>query len=446
MRTSLPRSFGLRLACMLACLLSSAVGPRAARAQMEREVQVDRVMAIVGDSVVLLSQILQVENQRRAMGIAVPEEGTPQLDSLRESLLDELVMNQVILQAAAQDTLLEVDYGRVEEALQQRMTEVEGNFPSRAEMERTLQEEGLSVQSYREMLREEIAQQQLVGLYISRHGAQGAVEVTEEEIRSTFEAGRDNIQERPATVTFKQVLITVASSDSSRAEALARIEGLLERARAGEDFAELAMAHSQDPGSAAAGGDLGWFRKGNFADEFEEAAFSLLEGGISDVVETVFGYHIILVERVRFAERKARHILIRPEVSPGDISRTRVLASEVHARALTEDFQALIDEYHDTSMPDSATVPQRQVAQMLAPAYIAALGGREAGEIVGPIQFGYRDQERFAILKIIELREAGAYSYEDLEQTIRVNLMQQKRLEALVEGLRAKTYVEVKGN
>ncbi|MCY4399955.1 MAG: peptidylprolyl isomerase [Gemmatimonadetes bacterium] len=429
------------LAHGLAALLLLVAPPAEAGAQVGRDQLVDRVVAIVGDSVIVLSQVEQQVNQWRTMGRPVPEEGSDEWEDFRQSLLDELITQQIILQAATQDTLLQVDDARVEDALQQQLAQVQERFGSRAEMERVLELEGLSIQTYREMLRDQLAQEQLASLYVSRNSDQTAVEVTEEEMRDFFEAGRSSIQQRPATVTFKQVLMTAAPSDSSRADALAIIEGLLERARAGEDFAELATEYSQDPGSAQAGGDLGWFRRGNFADAFDEAAFQLLEGGISDVVETIFGYHIIIVERVRYAERKARHILIRPEVGPGDILRARQRAQEVADRAQTEDFQALIDEFHDSSLPDSATVPQRQVAQILAPAYVAALSGREAGETVGPMQFNERGQEYFAVLRIIETREAGEYTYDDFEPQIRSTLMQQKRLEALLARLRAKTYV-----
>ncbi len=431
------------LAQGMAALLLLVAVPGNAAAQVGRDGRlVDRVVAIVGDSVILLSQVVQQQNQWRAEGRPVPGEESDEWEDFRQSLLDQLITQQIILQAATLDTLLQVDDARVEDALQQQLAEVEGNFGSRAEMERVLELEGLSVQSYREMLRDQIAQQQLASLYVARNSDQTAVEVSEEELRDFFEAGRNTIQQRPATVTFKQVLLTVAPSDSSRAEALALTEGLVERARAGGDFAELATEYSQDPGSAQAGGDLGWFRRGNFADEFDEAAFQLLEGGISDVVETIFGYHIILVERVRYAERKARHILIRPEVGPADVLRTRQRAEEIATQAKSEDFQALIDEFHNASLPDSATVPVRQVAQILAPAYVAALTGREAEETVGPFQFNERGQEYFAILKIVETREAGEYTYSDLETQIRSTLMQQKRLDALLARLRAKTYIK----
>lgn len=427
-----------------ALLVGVAAGAVAVPAGAQEE-PVDRVVAIVGDSVVLLSQLVQVEGQRRALGQPVPDEGTPEAEQYRRALLDALIANQIVLQAAAQDTLLEVDNDRVETMLQQRLDTVEARFGGRAAMENQLEAEGLSVQAYREMLRDEISQGMLVELYVARYSGESAVEVTEAEIREFFEAQRAALQQRPATVTFKQILLTVQPSDSTLAAARSRAEELLERVRAGEDFAALATEFSQDPGSAEAGGDLGWFRRGLMVDEFDDAAFSLLEGGISDVVETDFGYHIILVERVRYAERKARHILIRPDIGLGDIGATRSFAGELAERAKAEeDFESLIDEYHESSLPDSATVPQRQIAQYLAPAYIGALTGREPGEIVGPIQFTFQGEELFAIIRIEQLREAGEFSYEDLEPQIRASLMASKREEALLDGLRARTYIEVK--
>lgn len=429
-------------------LLLYAAAPGNAAAQ-ETEILVDRVVAIVGDSAVLMSEVIQQETQIAArmagQGVQLPAEGTPERDSIRHGIVMELVDFQLLLQAAARDTLLTVDEERVEEVLDQVMAQLEGSFPNRAELERALSQQGLSLQSLREMRRAQLSQQQLVTIYVEMNAGAGAVEVTEDEMRAFFEAGRATLGERPATVTFKQVLMRVLPSDSSRATARARAEGLLERARAGEDFSELASEYSQDPGSAAVGGDVGWFRRGNMAAAFEDAAFSLLEGGISDVVETEFGYHIILVERARPTEVKARHILIRPVTDYSDIARARALADEIAERAKSEDFRTLIDEHHDPETPDSATIPVREVAQYFPPAYVAALSARQAGEIVGPIEFNFRDQDHFVVIRIVDFREAGDYTFDDLKGSIRETLIEQKRREALVNGLRARTYVEIKG-
>ncbi len=88
-------------------------------------------------------------------------------------------------------------------------------------------------------------------------------------------------------------------SDSAKALARAKAEAILDSIRGGADFEEMAKRYSQDPGSAENGGDLGWFRRGQMVREFEDAAFALPDGAVSDVVETEFGYHIIKVERSR---------------------------------------------------------------------------------------------------------------------------------------------------
>jgi parvulin-like peptidyl-prolyl isomerase len=97
-----------------------------------------------------------------------------------------------------------------------------------------------------------------------------------------------------------------------------KAEEVLQRVRAGEDFAKLAKEFSTDPGSKEKGGDLGWFGAGSMVPEFEKAAFALKPGEVSELVETKFGYHIIKVDE-RKTETKdgkpedqvhARHILI----------------------------------------------------------------------------------------------------------------------------------------
>jgi parvulin-like peptidyl-prolyl isomerase len=121
----------------------------------------------------------------------------------------------------------------------------------------------------------------------------------------------------------------------------AKIETVLQRARAGEDFAALAKEFTEEPGGGERGGDLGWFGRGQMVKPFEEAAFALQAGQVGGVVETQFGYHVIKVEERRAGEGgqeqvRARHILIRynPALRQGQGAQT---SPREQARAALEE-------------------------------------------------------------------------------------------------------------
>jgi len=130
-----------------------------------------------------------------------------------------------------------------------------------------------------------------------------------------------------------------------------RAEDILKRARAGEDFGTLAKQNSTEPGSKDNEGDLGWFRRGTMVAEFENVAFALKVGQISDVVETQFGFHIIKLEGRRNVELdgksaeeiRARHILIGPASSDGTSPPT-TLRQQARATVEKEKEQKLLDE------------------------------------------------------------------------------------------------------
>ncbi len=116
--------------------------------------------------------------------------------------------------------------------------------------------------------------------------------ISDEELQQIYE------QQQPGTrIHARHILFSVPSdaTEQQRDSIHALAEKVRERAAAGEDFAKLAREYSQDPGSAAKGGDLGTFGRGQMVGPFEDAAFALKPGQISDVVETPFGFHIIQV-------------------------------------------------------------------------------------------------------------------------------------------------------
>ena len=146
--------------------------------------------------------------------------------------------------------------------------------------------------------------------------------VTEEDAKKFYD---DNPQyfEQPEQVQASHILIkTEGLDEAGKAQAKAKIEGLLKEIREGKDFAELAKANSDCP-SKERGGDLGLFGRGQMVKPFEDAAFSMKVGDVSDVVETQFGYHIIKLtdhkdaKKYTFDEMKSKIIeeLTRQKVS-----------------------------------------------------------------------------------------------------------------------------------
>jgi foldase protein PrsA len=136
------------------------------------------------------------------------------------------------------------------------------NFSSKKDLEKALKNMGMSMNKFRELMKEELLVQKMIT-----------------KLRSEVKAAPDDLRE----VKASHILV---STESEAKELLAKI-------KKGENFASLAKKHSNDPGSAKKGGDLGYFATGNMVEPFEKAAFKLKVGETSDIVKTQFGYHII---------------------------------------------------------------------------------------------------------------------------------------------------------
>jgi len=131
----------------------------------------------------------------------------------------------------------------------------------------------------------------------------GKIKLTDKDYEAYYNEHKKEF-ENPEMVKARHILIAVKpnATEEEKKAALKKAEEILDKAKKGEDFAKLASEYSDDPGSKAKGGDLGFFTAGSMVGKFEQAAFTLKPGEISPVVETEFGYHIIKVEERKAAE------------------------------------------------------------------------------------------------------------------------------------------------
>ncbi len=439
-RAPIPAFF---LALLLAAAPGSAQETELALAGDEE--LVDRVVAVVGDSVVVQSEIQERLLQMQAQGMEVPDSERA-MQALRRNVLENLVNEQLIVQAALRDTTIAVDEGRVDQIVNQDIDRRVSSFGGEEAMRRALAQQGMSMQAFRNVLRGDARRQQLQQQFLQKRRQRlSSIPVSEEEMRRYFQENRERLGQRPAAVTFEQVVLHPEPGDAALEAAREEAERLLERVRAHPDsFPALAREHSDDPGTREQGGDLGFFRRGQMVPAFEDAVFSLREGAISDVVRSPFGFHIIKVERIRSAERRARHILVQAPTDASNVDRARALAQsiteELRAGASVDSLQT---EYGDAEQPDSLTVPKDRLGD-LPPGYREALQDASAGDVVGPVEWGPEQRLNLAVLKVEDVREEGEFTFEEIRPQIRQQLQQQKMMEQLISELRERTHVEIR--
>lgn len=403
---------------------------------------VDRVVAVVGDTSLLLSDVHEEIDRLRAAGQPLPSDPQGQAELFRDVLQNQV--DQLVLLQAAKRAGLEVTDRDVAPVVEQEIAQIRQRFGSEAALDAALAQSGLTLDEYRRMRMEQNRAQAMVQRYV-RQRVESAVPpvVGEEEIRRVFEARRAELGQRPATVSFRQVLIRPTASDSAKAAARRRAEEVLAEIRAGGDFEVLARRYSDDPGSKERGGDLGWFRQGTMVRPFEAMAFALRPGDVSPVVETQFGFHVIKVEKVRGGERQARHILIRPEITDADRARAREQAEAAAAAARAGTPLSELQARYET--PADQRAAEDVPLERLPPAYGPALQEAAVGAVVGPFELAGAGASGgdWAVLRLTERREAGEYTLEDVRERVQRLIQEQKVMEQVVDELRDRTYVNV---
>jgi peptidyl-prolyl cis-trans isomerase SurA len=399
----------------------------------------DRIVAVVGDSVVLKSDIdlemLQMQQARTPVG-----------DSAQTfmGIVERRVGELVLLQAAMRDTSIHITDEQISAEVQRELDARRRQFGDDAKFQAALAQAGMTQDELRRSISQEVSGRVLLREYIQKVSRdRPPPPVSDADIKKYFDANKASFGSRPATITFTQVVIAPKASDSARATARTKAEEALSKLREGADFETTARQYSDDPSTRERGGDLGWFRSGSMVREFDQIAFALRPGEVSGIVETSFGFHIIKLEKVRGAERQARHILIIPTVTADDAERMRSYANEiaeqVRAGAKIDSLVRAVGDPNEQSR--IGPYPQDRLP---AP-YNTELANVTTGSVVGPISLaGAGGASKFAIVKVTDVRPAGEFSLDDatFREDLRATLQQNTLVDELIRDLRKRTLVE----
>ena len=416
-----------------------------------QRVPLDSIIAIVGTTPILLSDLFEAINQRRSAGMEMPNDSAGQLRVARE-VLNGLIDEEVLVQRAKADTAVQVDESDVLNSVEQEMKRQRSRFQSDAEFATALRQSGFGPpDEYRRWLGEQVRRATLQRRLVEKLRRDGKiipVGVTEAEIAEEVERRKGELGAKPPTITFRQIVVPTTASDKARAAAKAKAEGLLKDVRAGADFELLARRESMDTTTNRNGGDLGWQRRQSIPgyEELDQLIFTMNPGQVGHVAETPDGFHVVRVDRVRPGEVKARQILIRPAYDSTDIARAQTRADSLFAiwKAGQTPLDTLYAKYHDPIEEKGSLQPFPR--SELPPAYATAFTAAKSNEFVGPfrIEDPARGVPKFVVAQALEVDSGGEYTVAELRDRLRESLAEAKAIRRLIDTLKRETYVSVR--
>jgi peptidyl-prolyl cis-trans isomerase SurA len=351
---------------------------------------IDRIVAVVDREI-----IMQSELEERIQFAALQTRMDPNDPELREDVFEALIAEKLVLAQALIDSIVVTDE-EVTRALDQQLE----NLVRRAgSQERLEQIYGMPMSRIRRESRDMIRKQLLVMRV--RQAREATIQITRREVEEFYEAYKDTLPIVPEEFELSHILIVPKPDASIEAQMRAKLAAIRDSIRAGGRFEDFARRYSHD-GSAAAGGDLGWAKRGDYVREFEEAVFSLRPNEISDIVKTQFGLHLIQLLERRGESVHARHILLRVEKGPASDSAAIRQLQELRQRALAgESFAELARKYSEDEETkvvggDLGRMPLNQMDE----AFASVVRDLKEGDISEPHRINFQTSYGYQIVHV----------------------------------------------
>ena len=322
-----PTSLKYILSLCLFCtnLVVVAQGPKA---DSQGRIKLDGVVAVVGDYVILDSDIDKTLTDMESQGISTK-------GVTRCELIGKLMEDKLYAHHAIQDSLEVSDaevYSYVDQSIEY-FTQQLGSLEKVLEFYNKTDE-----LSFRDELFEINKVQKLSQLM--QADIIEKIEITPEEVREFFESiPKDDLPVFGTELEIAQIVIEPAVKEDERKRIIAQLNGFKNDVEEkGLSFASKAILYSQDPGSRSSGGKYTLHRKRpRMAKEFRNTAFSLEEGEVSAPFKTEFGWHILTVDKIRGQEIDIRHILLMPEVDNETLTKSKAILDSIRVRILDEE-------------------------------------------------------------------------------------------------------------
>ncbi len=347
---------------------------------------IDKVIASVGDRIILHSEVEDQYRYLEAQQGSIPEEA-------RCYILDQLMTQQLLLVQAKKDSV-EISETDVNAQVDARMEQILSMMGDESQFKAYY---GMTVIEAKNKFREDMEDQMLAQRMQTSVVAD--VDVTPSEVKRFFgNIPKDSLPYLGAEVEIGELVFKPKVSKEEWEKARVTLSDLRARIVDGrEDFASLAQQFSDDEGSRERGGDLGWVRRGSLVPEFEAAVFNLSENEYSKLIKTEYGLHLIQLYERRGNAVHARHILIKPKINEADKAEARAELEKIRNLIVadTMSFIQAVRKYSEDeqSKNNAGNMINYQTGSSsfeigeLAPEVYFSVDTLEVGEISYPVEF-----------------------------------------------------------
>lgn len=400
----------------------------------------DKIIAIVGNDVILQSdlnfQLYNFMNQNNIQQIT---------NDVVQQVFQNMLTEKLMLAKAEQDSVM-VSQDDINKQVEGRISEMVAQFGSEKNIEEAY---GMTIPKIKNLLGVQIEKNIKIQKVKQDKFGYG-ITATRPEVLKFYEEMKDSIPPVPETFELLQIVRIPKITEDAKYIAKEKILKLLDSIKAGADFSEIAKKYSDDSLSAIQGGKLGKSKKGSFVKEFEDAAFLLKPGEVSDIVETEFGYHIIKLNEKSGDFITAQHILVKfPRLEAADFSeisflkdlKQRIISNEISFK------QAALQYSQDPKTSADSGYIGKISLNNLDSLEIVAIKDLSPGNISEPVKVG---DDRYYGYYLYLLKERFPEHKADLQNDYTLieqyaqHYKEQKILVDWIEELKKTIYVEIK--
>lgn len=360
----------------------------------------DKVIAVVGSDMILASDVEQ-ELMRMKMQGELPE------GDVKCQLLEQLLIQKLLLYQSKIDSLQPNETG-IESEVERRLRYFINQIGSEKALENYFHKPMYEIKSdLREVIREQQLTQQMRQKVVEK------ITVTPSEVKAFFKTiPTDSLPVLPEQYVIQQIAIYPPSSAQAKFAVKEKLLDLRSRILKGERFSSLAMAYSEDLGSAKKGGELGFRTRDELVKSFADAAFNLADGQVSSIVESEYGFHIIQMIEKRNNQVNVRHILLKPQFSSDMLVEARnkldSIANRIKADSITFELACAYNSEDKKSRLNGGLVVNPETntqyfqKEQIQPSDYYVIKKLAVGEISEP--FESRDEHANVIFKIVKVK------------------------------------------